>query len=149
MDRILVSAENCLAQKAAIDSLNNLLKTVKADSSRVKIYVELSEICEEKDILNYSDPAARIASANLENKKIDPKSERVFLKCLASALHNTGYYLHLKGNLDDALSSHMKSLNISTEIGDKEGIATALNSIGLIYGERGDIATELEYFGRD
>lgn len=145
---VLLCAKRSFGQKTVVDSLLNCIKKAGTDSARVRIYIELSDVCEESDILKYTEPAIRIAEKNLSDPGIDPLSKKAFQLCLADAWANTGYFIHEKGELGRSLSYHLKSLKLRQDIGDKKGLANSLNSIGLIYGERGDVKTELDYFGR-
>src|SRR6476620_4413689 len=75
-----------------IDSLKLVLKESKQDTTLVKTYIELSEICDFQEILNYTDPAIKLCSLNLE-KQISSHSLKVFYsKYLALAFNNSGYY---------------------------------------------------------
>jgi tetratricopeptide (TPR) repeat protein len=51
-----------------------------------------------------------------------------------------------KGNLDEALDFHLKSLLLRKELRDKIEISSTLNNVGLIYRTKGDFETALNYF---
>ena len=50
-----------------------------------------------------------------------------------------------QGNLDQALGHYKESLDLAREINDKEGEATNLGNIGLIYQARGELEKALKY----
>ncbi len=50
--------------------------------------------------------------------------------------------------LKKALEYNNRSLKIREEIGDKSGVSASLNSMGLIYSNKGDYSEALEYFSR-
>jgi hypothetical protein len=54
--------------KAQEDSLLAVLKNTRNDTNRVKLLCQLSELCEEKDILKYAEPALAL-SEKLNFKK--------------------------------------------------------------------------------
>lgn len=122
------------AQSNTTDSLLNLLHKAKEDTNKVNILYQLSEICEEADILKYAVPALELA------EKINYK------KGIANAATNIGYVLGLQGDYVKALSYEQKSLAIREETGDKKGISISLNNIGYIYYNQGAIPQALEYF---
>ncbi|HYV92667.1 MAG TPA: tetratricopeptide repeat protein [Chitinophagales bacterium] len=122
-----------MAQQSKIDSLENLLKTAKEDTNKVNILYQLSEECNEEDILKYAMPALQLA------EKLNYK------KGMANACNNIGYAYGNQMNSSKALEYFKKSLVIQEEIGDKEKIALSFNNIAEVYNNRGDITEALEY----
>jgi len=57
-----------------------------------------------------------------------------------------GLIYYRKGDIDNALFYHSKSLFLSRELGSKKGEATAINNIALIYAKKGDIDKALDYY---
>jgi len=129
----LFTPNNCDAQDTKMDSLQNLLKTAREDTTKVNILYELSEECAEEDILKYATPALELA------EKLN------FKKGIADALNNIGYVHNASGDRSGALKYYYKSLKIREEIGDKEGIAGSFNNIAVIYNNQGDVLKALEY----
>jgi signal transduction histidine kinase len=121
------------ARDTKMDSLQNLLKTVKEDTNKVKILYELSDECAQEDILKYAIPALKLA------EKLN------FKKGIADALNNIGYFYYSRGDLSLSLEYYYKSLKIREEIGDREGIAGSFNNIAVVYNNRGDVLKALEY----
>ena len=60
---------NAYSQKRAVDSLEVLLKTAKQDTTRIKIYLALCEICDIKDKLKYAEPAILLSDKLLIQAK--------------------------------------------------------------------------------
>jgi tetratricopeptide (TPR) repeat protein len=50
-----------------------------------------------------------------------------------------------KGNLDEALTQYEEAVKIHKDIGFREGEATALGNIGVIYQDKGDLDQALKY----
>jgi tetratricopeptide (TPR) repeat protein len=125
-----------------LDSLSKRLKTAGHDSIKLKILVQLSEACNEQEILKYALPAVEIADGLLQKTK-----ERLpVLKLKANALNNVAYYYMNKGENEKALHHNFESLKIQKEINDKKGITVSLNNIGSIYESLGDIALAIKYW---
>jgi tetratricopeptide (TPR) repeat protein len=51
-----------------------------------------------------------------------------------------------KGDLDNALFYHSKSLNLAKKLGNREMEATELNNIAVIFHDKGDLDKALEYY---
>jgi len=135
---------NACAQNPVLDSLNEVLKNVKHDTTRVKVLAELSEKCELDDILKYAEPCVILAKKNAAIEK-DTLLKKIYLKYLAHALNNIGFLAYEEGNFKRALEFYEKSLKIKEEIKDKTGIASVLNNIGGIYHRVGNITKALEF----
>ncbi|MES2762206.1 MAG: tetratricopeptide repeat protein [Bacteroidota bacterium] len=140
----LVGTDVC-AQDPVVDSLKLALKNARHDTSRVIILSKLSEVCEEDDILKYTQPCLSLAY-----KKIDQTTDKArihfYLKYVAASIANNGYYAGQKGNVTKQLDCYKKALNINLEINDKQGIASLYNNLGTIYEHQGDISLALEYY---
>ena len=76
---------------------------------------------------------------------------------IADSFNNIGYIYYSQGEASNealvmvelfnkALQYYLKSLNIYEEIGDKSGISSALNNIGYVYKDQGDIPEALKCF---
>jgi CHAT domain-containing protein/tetratricopeptide (TPR) repeat protein len=67
---------------------------------------------------------------------------------LVRAMIGQGYRLYLQSGFDQSIAIYRLSQNIAEQIGDKAGIARALNEIASIYNIQGDNAKALEYLQR-
>lgn len=118
----------------SIDSIQQIIKENKSDSSVVHAYIGWGELLQ----LNYPDSALKkfqiaksIAETALENKL--PASAVVkYKQLLSSSLNNIGYYYYVKSKLQEALTYYYKCLKLNEEINNKEGIAFYLSNIGVI-----------------
>src|SRR5687767_6384188 len=79
----------CLSQN--IDSLQLALKNSKQDTSRLYLLVQLSEVCELNDILNYTKPAVELADKLLQDRSYSSISAKI-LNLKAGALNNIGFF---------------------------------------------------------
>jgi len=135
-------------QQSEIDSINRVINHVKHDSILAASYVSLSEIMyiRNLDTLKYlNDKASAIAKKNLL-LKLNEDEIIAFKNILSSAVNNIGYFYHIKGDLDKALTNYQVSLGLSEELDDKEGIAMAFINIGALYQGQGDIINSLEAY---
>ena len=65
---------------------------------------------------------------------------------IANSLNNIGGIFFLKGELSQALRNYEKSQAYCAEVGNKQGIAVALTSKGILYQEMGEPEKALEFF---
>jgi tetratricopeptide (TPR) repeat protein/KaiC/GvpD/RAD55 family RecA-like ATPase len=63
-------------------------------------------------------------------------------------LHHSGIIHWYKGELDQALENHQRSLSIKKELGDRSGVADSLNNLGLVYLSKGELDNALDYYQR-
>ncbi len=138
----------------SIDSLKIELNNAKQDSTRCKILNTMIEIEADDQIWpKYNDQLKSICEKNLVssptlNKGTLNSTRLFYLKYLASALNNVGYFYNTQGNTTKALDYFHKSLLIQEEIKDQKGIAESLNNIGVIYQNQSDILQALECYHR-
>ncbi|MFA0961625.1 tetratricopeptide repeat protein [Roseivirga sp. BDSF3-8] len=65
----------------------------------------------------------------------------------ASLYNNIGLIYEEKGEYDEAIKYYEQLRDISVQLDNERGYATALNNIGHIYSKKGDYNTALQYFG--
>jgi tetratricopeptide (TPR) repeat protein len=126
------------------DSLKLELKNAKHDSIKLRVYANLSEVCETEDILKYAEPAVSIAEKSLKNCPGDLR--KTYLGHLSTALHNIGFNYGHQGKYAKAIEFLKRSIELKEEIGDKNGIAASLNNIGFFYHSQGNIKSAIEYY---
>lgn len=118
------------------DSLLNLLKTTKADTSRLKIYGQLFLEYRESNAdsaISFSKQGIALA------EKLNDK------KAIAKLSHNLGTFYYLKANYPLALSYCLKALAIRESLSDSVNMVKSYNNIGLIYYEENNLAEALKF----
>ena len=127
-----------LGQNRKVDSLRALVDVNKKDSTVVDRLLEISLL------LNTTEPKA---AQEYAQQAIDLASEINYKRGMAYGYKNLGLPLYFKGELNNELVSHWEtSLDIFTEMGDKQGISNLQSNLGSIYQTKGDDPTALEYF---
>jgi len=121
-----------------IDSLENILKIAKADTTKVN---NLRSICKEYwKISDYENAMRYAESALLLAKALDYK------KGIAKSYTTVGYTYEIQINYPEAMENYFSALNTYKEIGDKKGIAWCYHSFGYIYREQGNFPEALENY---
>jgi tetratricopeptide (TPR) repeat protein len=121
------------------DSLLIFLKTSKADTNKIKQYLNLGDqyvYTEPDTALFYYSKALTISE--------EIKAELLIAKCL----NYIGLNYQDKSSYDKALPYLLKSLKIREEKGDKKGMAGSYNNIGNNHLKQGAYDKALEYFLR-
>ncbi len=138
---------NSYAQNYIIDSLTQLLKNTKQDTSRCYILNAMIEV-ESDDAIwpKYNDELVKLAENKLKNSTRTSIERKVYQKYLAAGLNNIGYLANQQGDIPKALEYIDRGLKIMEEIGDKTGIAISLNNVGYIYSTQKDIGKALECY---
>jgi len=126
-----------IAQSEAQDSLTALLTSVKSDSTKVNIYIELCRLTvnsNPEQTIQYANSAKELAY------KID------YQKGLAYAYKFIGLGYNNKAMYVDAMDQYKKSLLLFELIKDPKGIANLYNNIGNIYYYQGENTKAAELY---
>ena len=75
---ILLITYSCFSQNRKIDSLNAVLKKAIADTTKLRIYMTLVEVCEKKDNLLYTEPALNLVDKLLIQTHTEEEREKLF-----------------------------------------------------------------------
>lgn len=113
------------AQNKSLDSLKNVLKNAKGDSTEVNT---LNEIAKELINTGAYDKARNYA----EQARILAEQLR-YQTGLAEYYSTLGIIYYYEGNIAEALNGNLSSLKIREKLGDKKGIAGSYNNLAIIY----------------
>ena len=81
-------------------------------------------------------------------KNIEWKLFKSLLEHLGNSLNNIGYIFIAKGEYDQAIEYQKRALQISEELGNKEGMANSLGGIAHNYFNKGEYDQALDYLNR-
>jgi tetratricopeptide (TPR) repeat protein len=122
-----------ISQSSKEDSLIKIVNSAKDDTTKVNLLYQLSEICEEKDILKYCLPGLALAK----------KSE--YKKGMAAHLNNIGYYYYFVAyDAEKALDNYNRALILNRELKNYPAQAVTLYNMGLLYRNIGSAEQALD-----
>jgi tetratricopeptide (TPR) repeat protein len=137
---------NFFAQQNKVDSLLNVAKTAKQDSTRINALNNLSEATWKKGEYSkakeYAVQALDLANMNALATKGD---DRNYLIGKANAYNQIAIVYRYLGNYPEALKNHFAALKIREQTGDKKGLARSYLGLGSIYNFMGDNTKALDY----
>jgi signal transduction histidine kinase/Tfp pilus assembly protein PilF len=120
-----------------IDSLENELKNLPADTNRVNFLCELSF-----DIFTSSpEKAEQYAFEAIElGKKLN------FERGVGRAYSKLAITYHIRGNHERAFENYQNALESYTKIDDKLGVAKIFNNLGILFLDQSNYEKSLEYY---
>lgn len=126
------------AQTPHLDSLLNVVKTLKEDTLKIQTY---REICKAYMMeLNDIDKVMEYAS-----KTLALSQPLQYKKGLSYGMFYKGVAYWSKGNYELALDNYKKALVLMKELGIRKGENACYINIGLIYSDRGNYPEALDY----
>jgi tetratricopeptide (TPR) repeat protein len=134
------------AKDRTLDSLKNVVKSGVNDSAKCRALGALAARAPEGEWQLYNNELNTLAKAKLAMKKLDPLEIKLYKECLAATLSNYGSIAVMKGEMDKALDFYMQGLQISREVGDKNGVMGSLQGVGVIYSQTGNYKKALECY---
>ncbi len=141
---LLFSFGSIFGQTNPLDSLALILKNNPNDTLKLKVLVEISDVCPEEDILKYAEPAYQLSLQLIKSTNYEVKISAQ--KKLASACNNIGYAYMGTGDIAAAIRYYEKSLAIRKELKDAAGMGQSLINIGYLLENKGDISKALENY---
>jgi len=134
---LLLTINYSFAQQSKIDSLQNLLKTAKQDTTKAKLLNSLSSE------LRRSNPDTAMCYA----KKALKLSENLkFKKGITKSFYNIGVIYYYQDNYTQAVAYYQKSLKIFEELGNKKGMSDCYTNIGEVHRHQGNYAQAVAYY---
>ncbi|MBI5219880.1 MAG: tetratricopeptide repeat protein [Bacteroidia bacterium] len=134
-----LSAQNKKSNKT--DSLEKVLQKTAADTSKIRIYNDLS-----KEYLFLKNLEKVEFYANEVIKISKNSTDNIFIKNHARALNYLGKVEKRKNKLDAALKYYEKSLKLSQQAQDNEWISRNYNNIGELYVTWGKFSSAIECY---
>jgi class 3 adenylate cyclase/tetratricopeptide (TPR) repeat protein len=124
-------------QDSKIDSLKNLIKSSKNDSTKVNRLIEIGTYYKDQskaeDAIEYGNGARDLASTiNYE-------------KGLGYAYNLLGLAYQTLGNYPEAVIQFEDASSVFQRINNQVGVANVLSNLGTVYDDMGDITKSIEY----
>jgi tetratricopeptide (TPR) repeat protein len=133
-----VVSSQCFSQnKHLIDSLTNVVFSVKDDTNKVKLLIDIGEQYKNSipdTALSYYHKALELAE-NINAKEF-----------IAQSLIIIGVNLNIMGSPENAKEYIDRALKISEEIDNKEKISTCNLNLGILYHDKGSYDTAINYY---
>jgi len=123
-----------------IDSLVNVAEQSQYDSTKARMFSEISEFCDIPDIPMFSKLAIDFADAAIEKNK----SSDLVVFSKAQAFNNLAFYYHFEAKYQRAIENYQTSLEVFRSIPDSTGIGLALNNLAMVYNDQGNTGKALE-----
>jgi tetratricopeptide (TPR) repeat protein len=149
---------NCIAQNSLTDSLLNLLRIDKNDTTKLIHLYQLSDEFENlnnfNEVLKYGNQAIELSTSliNSSTTKLS-KVKQTALILKAKTYSNIGLIYYKQGNYYEALKNHTSSMEVlktntfkDSKTLVQKGISTAFNNIGNVYKALGNYPTALENY---
>ena len=130
------------------DSLKLVLKNAKHDTVRCNILnLMIESEPNDRVWVSYNDQLLKLAEKNILICKT-PFEKKKYQKHLSVAFNNLSFLAEEHGENEKEIEYLQKSLKLSQDINDKEGIAASLNHMAIIYEHQGNVVKALEYFNK-
>jgi len=139
----------CFSQQNEIDSLLNIIKKDKEDTSKLH---DLNNLAWEYDYISSYDSAMLYANSAMQLSNVmlkattDPAVKKTIQSGEAFTYNIIGLIYSDQGNYPEALKNHFASLRIRESLGSKIGEATSYNNIGNIYDAQGNYPDALKNY---
>ncbi len=131
------------AQKK-VDSLNILLKNAKHDTTRLRLYLALSDACDIKDNLKYAESAVQLADKLIVQTK--GKQQTKIIQQKADLLNLYIVFYRNNGDTSKCAKYTNKRLSLYQEIKDTMKIFETMLDFGSYYNDIGNMPKSLEYY---
>ena len=138
-------AEWGISQNPEVDSLLLIYNSTKQDTAKLSALYQVTEVCDENDIIKYSDQVLKFGESLLK-KYANTPSEYSVRKNISGALNNIGYANAIHSDFKTAQDYYKKSLEISIAIGDTESIAGRYLNIAGAYMTTGSTDSAVKYY---
>ncbi len=136
------------SQTNDVDSIKALLTKNTADSTRLRLLSNLSEVCSENDIAKYANEAVLMGNKMLGSSNLSNAERKRTIKLLGTAYNNLGYYNGLKGNTTLSLDLFKQGLAMMERCHDTSGMASSFGNIAAIYYNQGKVEEALKNYNK-
>jgi tetratricopeptide (TPR) repeat protein len=138
----LVYAQQEIDECWEFNNAKNYEKAIEAGKLAVEKYPENPEAYRCLGTAYYNVGETELANENMKKSESLANNKRK----LASTYAALGLAFVRMGNVDGALSSFIKGLELAKDLGDRDMQAVMLNGIGMVYNHKGELDKALSYY---
>ncbi|MDG1333426.1 MAG: tetratricopeptide repeat protein [Crocinitomicaceae bacterium] len=135
-------------EKQQIDSLKQLIKTAKHDTTIIRAWMTWDNIIyyQDEDLdFALNKKIDSLCDINLD-KKLTKKQRDFFLKSKAFAQNSFGMIFKMRGKLKSSMDSYLSGLEIYEKLNDQNGVSGVSTNIGNIHFDLENYDKALEYY---
>lgn len=125
--------------KHKIDSLEALLKTDIADTTRIKALINLTA---------YNNEGNLARAAQTSKEALDLAISISYEKGIAAAYYSRGNFFYHSEEYDEALENYYKAIGLYEALGNKERLASVLINTGLVHFQNKRLKEALGHYQR-
>lgn len=143
---VLFSSLLTFSQLSIVDSLKQVLKNAKHDTTRCNILHQIIEN-ETDDAIwpAFNDEMMRISEKNLKTK-LSERLKHTYATYLAAGYNNIGYLAGNQGDLNKGLNAYFSCIKVLNEIHDFPEVSLAFVCIGHLYKGQSEYLKAMEYY---
>ena len=117
------------------------------DTAKLHVLNSIAEMSADDNVWPiYNQQMASLSIKLMKSKVLQIKKRALYH--FANSQINTGYLHNSNGNLDSSIFYYQQAFATMQELGDKSGMAAALNNIGYAFKSQGDILNALDCYHR-
>ncbi|MCF8424127.1 MAG: SpoIIE family protein phosphatase [Bacteroidia bacterium] len=125
-----------------IDSLEKIIRTVRVDTTKVKLYLQICELCDLTDNLKYSQPAIDLLDKLVTTEK-DSLSKCKLLKWRYDAVGYSIFFYSGKEIISKQIELLKTHIKIATKYNDPIGITETSLKLADLYFRQGEMFEKL------
>lgn len=143
---VLFTSLLTFSQLSIVDSLKQVLKNAKHDTSRCIILHQMIEN-ETDDAIwpTFNDEMMRISEKNLKTD-VSERLKHIYSTYLAAGYNNIGYLAGNEGDLNKGLNAYFSSIKVLNKIHDFPEVSLAFICVGNLYKIQSEYLKAIEYY---
>ncbi len=145
---LIFSITRAKSQNSIIDSLNQLYKSARYDTTKIRLKLNIAEnlyLQNPDSTLKIYEAAEKECIVKLKNKSNSPLEIKAFKMLCAYSKTSLGVLLCQVGRVNEAKTKIFESIDLFNEIGDSVTILVSFSNISLVYGSAGLFDSSIYY----
>jgi tetratricopeptide (TPR) repeat protein len=141
---ILAEANAAATNKRQVDSLNKVLLNQKPDTSKIKTYIKLIDLCETSDNLNYTTPVIELADKLLKQTKDSLTQLKIFNWRWSAVMAEILYYKQIRNAPGKELSIVKQHVELCEKYNNPVGVTDGYLYAADYYFKNGEMLQKLK-----